>query len=61
MVALKIKIRVQLAMKERKLGAETQLRDETNSVGVVKEQEDFLTAPQGDVKYIIKGQKAFQA
>lgn len=45
----------------RKLGAETQLGDETNSVGVVKEHEDFLTTPQGDAKYMIKGQKAFHA
>lgn len=45
MVALKIKLRRGANYEERKLGSETQLGDETNSVGVVKKHEDFLTTP----------------
>lgn len=51
MVALKIKLRRGANYEKRKLGSGTQLGDETNSVGVVKKHEDFLTTPWGNVKY----------
>lgn len=60
-VALKIKIRSRNNYEERKLGAEAQLGDETNIVGVARGHQDFLITPWGDVKYMIRGQTTFQA
>lgn len=58
-MALKIKIKSTASYKERKLGAKTQLGDETNSVGFAIERQNFLTTLWGDVRYMIERQKSF--